>query len=260
MSDSFLMNYQQSPRDEFSASLWSEISDQERAGKRNSRPRALRWAVGTAVVLVVVTLIALFVPSVHALAVELLQKIGVLSYTETNTVDLTMIEDAGTGNFITLQEARERFPVAFTLPAWIPEPFYPQPVFSKRQGVDKEVVPYVHAQWSSSRGFINLIISQYDPKTVNRYFTDHAEPVGEGSLQEVTVNGIPAALVVGGWTAVEPPDENGKLTLVWSSDANQATLTWVRDKLLYTLLWSSQPGTDQPITTDEMIQMAESIP
>jgi len=118
----------------------------------------------------------------------------------------------------------------------------------------------VHAQWSSPRGFINLIISQYDPKTVNRYFTDHSEPVGEGSLQEVMINGIPAALVVGGWTAVEPPDENGKLTLVWSNDVNQAALTWVRKELLYTLLWSSQPDTDQPITTDEIIKMAESIP
>jgi hypothetical protein len=67
-------------------------------------------------------------------------------------------------------------------------------------------------------------------------------PAGEGSVQEVTVNGQPGQYVEGGWSSQG-----------WDSNANHRLLHWQADGMTYSLL-------SRTLGLSELLAVAESIP
>ncbi|MRR30170.1 hypothetical protein EG834_07585 [bacterium] len=204
----------------------------------------------------------MFVPPVKAFAVDLLKKVGILTVEETDqkitTTDGIEVTEIG----ISEQEARSSFPVVFTLPTWVPESYSLDPQFSRWKPLGDaqvdETPPYINIQWESERGFIRMVIYQYDDKMA-AWYQGHTEQVGVGSAEEVYLNGNPAALITGLWTSTRRSDGTYPNS-TWSTEPGQGSLIWIQDELYYLMYWSSPPDNASPLQNDEIIRMAESIP
>ncbi|HWR65437.1 MAG TPA: hypothetical protein VN364_04915 [Bellilinea sp.] len=259
MNEQFLYGLQKSPRPEFSAALLNEINTHHSVENNHRYIGVSPWTIGLASVFLILTLTFAFVPSAQALAVEFLQKIGIVTFEEKDQINISRAPNAKGAITITEQEARDFFVLPFTLPMWVPEGFEVNPVFFRVDAPIEELPPVVRSQWHGDRGYIDLTIVPNDKKWEDRY-KDRPENVGPGSVEEVDINGSPAALISGGWTADKIPEVGETLTYSWSSEPGRGSILWVQDDLLYTINWTYLPDTQDPIQNDEIIQMARSIP
>jgi cation diffusion facilitator CzcD-associated flavoprotein CzcO len=134
-----------------------------------------------------------------------------------------------------LAEAQAKLPYSISLPAWAPEGF--------KMGTSVRIshfpgaaAPQVTTTWYGSdtdMGHIELTI----------YGQRIDWLVETNDVQEVQVNGQPAALVEGGWDA-----DTGQ----WNREAARM-LNWMKGNEMYQL---HSPG----VSVEDLIRMAESIP
>jgi hypothetical protein len=258
MNEQFLYRLQKPPRPEFAAALLKEINAYPSKTNYYRYFGVSPLVIGFASIFLILALIFGFVPSAKALAVEFLQKIGIVVFEEKDQIDISRAPNAKGAITITEQEARDFFAIPFTLPMWVPEGFEVNPVFFRVDAPIEELSPVVRSQWHGDRGYIDLTIVPNDKKWEDRY-KDRPEYVGPGSVEEVDINGSPAALISGGWTADKIPEVGETLTYTWSSEPGRGSILWVQDELLYTINWTYLPDTQDPIQNDEIIQMARSI-
>lgn len=259
MNEQFLYSLQKPPRLEFGAALLNEINTYPPKTNHHRNIGVSPWVLGFISFFLILVLTFSFVPSAKARAVEFLQKIGIVTFEEKDQINISRAPNIPGATTITEQEARDFFAIPFTLPTWVPDGFEVNPVFFRVDAPVEELSPAVRSQWRGDRGYIDLTIVPYDKKWESRY-KDRPENVGPESVEEVDINGSPAALVSGGWTADKFPEVGETLTYTWSSEPGRGSMVWVQNGLLFTINWTYLPDTQVPIHNDEIIQMARSIP
>jgi hypothetical protein len=135
---------------------------------------------------------------------------------------------------LSLAEAQANLPYSISLPAWVPDGFKMGSL--ARIDYFPGAGPQVTITWYGS-----------DPNVGNIDLTIYAQRIDwlveTDDVQEVEVNGQPAALVVGGWDA-----DSGQ----WDDEAGRM-LNWMKGNEMYQLH-------SMGAAIEDLIRMAESIP
>jgi hypothetical protein len=236
MSDEFLKQFRERPRPEFAEALYQKINR-----PRRSIIMLKRLAfTAIALALAVATLFAVS-PQARAAFLALIEEIGGIDFVVTE-------EYPGSGGrvetvpseVVSLEEARQRLPYTFGLPTWVPEGYTLQ-----------SEVELLSTDGTESRNDVTLIWENEIGSRIYLYVRPGGEGrswiVGPEGVEEVTLNGEPAALIRGAWNAH---------TKEYDLDPSMLQLTWEQDEVQYNLTYF----TSSDFSDADAIRMAESIP
>ncbi len=238
MNDKFLRSYRIAPRPAFAKDMRKRLEIDEEKTLR-VRPLLLRpVALGAITLLLVLTLTLAVSPAVRAQVQDWVGQVGGVFFTATGDypggdepVTIAPSEKMG------LEDARAIVPFTFDLPAWVPEGY-----------VLEETVTFVHFEDGVERIFIQWRAPQkalMELEIVNLPPEKSNWLVGLESIEEVKVDGEPAAFVRGGWNADTKQWENrGQLQLHVAHNGQ-------------TYIFSTM---ETSISVDDLIRMAESLP
>lgn len=142
--------------------------------------------------------------------------------------------------YLSLEEAQSRFPSPVSLPAYLPQG-------SARQGdvlltfFSPDMLMLTITWDNPETGSFTLEILRCSSGSENCGLV-----VGEGALEEISLNGVPAVVVRGAWDADRQQyDASRPVSIRWKFD----------EYTIYTLAsWSSEKS------LDELVRIAESIP
>ena len=241
MHDDFLKQYRKQPDQAFTEALYRKVQMEKR---RVSTMKRLSLAL---VCLLAAFGIALGVsPQARGAALELIREVGGLRFMETSDYPgkggKTEIVES---TYLPLEEAMLIFPGTISLPSALPEGYSldPEVQLTDFEGGN---LPIAEVNWRKTNpegGWSSLSLGiAYLTEQVQ----DLARVVGEGAIEEVTINGKPAALIRGGW------NYDAK-----SFDPTiQPSLRWEYDERTIYELHSS----DEAIGREVLIRIAESIP
>jgi hypothetical protein len=236
MNDDFLTRYRKSPRREFSEALYQRIHVPMNT-RRTPSLRRLTFAVALGMALIAAVA---FSPSARAAVQSLVVEIGgmfLMEPDETASQATPLPESQVTivpQETLPLAEAQAKLPYSISLPTWVPDGF------TMGTSVRISYFPGAGPQ-------VTMTYFGSDPTVGNIDLTIYAQHitwlVETDDVQEVEVNGEPAALVIGGWDV----DVNQ-----WSSEASRM-LNWMKGNEMYQLHSIGAP-------VEDLIRMAESIP
>lgn len=239
MNDEFLTELREAPRAEFSDGLYGRLAQQ----KADALRIGARKIVATALLALALplALVMTFSPAARAAVQGAIHTIGNLAF------DVSDEYPGGNGPVtvlkseeMTLEQARARFPVALRVPAWAPDGYTREETVSITNLPDGNVSALMTWQGDQNR----LALYTYSsPQTLLRRGGDGIA-VGPGSVEEVQVNGQPAAIVRGAWNAN---------TKAWGPDM-LISLLWADDARGYML-----SGMEEHIGAAELMRMAESL-
>src|SRR5688500_13221820 len=234
MNDDFLSRFRKPPPRAFAAQLYQRINTPMNT-QRNFVMR--RFSFEAAICLALLVAIA-FSPGARAAFSSLIQHIGGVTFlgpeeTTSQVVATPDKEVITPEDILSLSEARQKLPFQISLPTWAPDGFVMGS--SVRISYFQNGFTPAIINWYGSDpdiGNIELMVGQRVSWLVD---TDH--------LQEVQVNGQPAALVGGTWN-----EDTGQ----WDQESD-LSLTWMKGDVMYKL---SSPGA----AVEALIRMAESVP
>ncbi|GAP13395.1 hypothetical protein LARV_01149 [Longilinea arvoryzae] len=222
--------------------LWPRIKRaalQKQASHRRSANRSRRFGFAMLVVILPLVLAMVLSPAVRAQVQTWVGAIGGQMFTTSGDYPgddepVTTVANES----LSLAEARETPGMAIDLPSWVPAGFVLQDPVSVLQLGDG--VTRVEITWSSpENGAILLNIEQYPAGSESNWL------VSPESIEEVLVDGEPAALVRGAWNAnAKQWDHMDFLSLYWKSGVQNYILR----------------GLGGQISAETLIRMAESIP
>jgi hypothetical protein len=236
MNDDFLTRYRKSPPREFSEALYQRINAPMNI-KRTPSLRRLTFAAAFCMALITALT---FSPNVRAAFNGLIVDIGGMIFfepDETESQATPLPESQVTivpQEILPLEEAQAKLPYSVSLPTWVPDGF--RMSSSVRISYFPGGPPHASITWYGSDptvGNIDLIISGSQVSWL----------VETDDVQEVEVNGQPAALVAGTWNV-----DTGQ----WDNQSAR-TLSWLKGDAMYQLY---SPGA----SPEDLIRMAESIP
>jgi hypothetical protein len=233
MNDEFLTRHRTPPRREFAAALYERINQPMNTRSLFSQRR---FTIAAALCLALVAAIAVS-PGARAAVTNFIREIGGITFigpddtaaeTPVPESEIQIVPD----ELVTLNVAQAKLPFEISLPTWVPDGFDMGPSVRITYFSDQNT-PATLTWFGSdpSNAIIELVVGQRVNWLVD---LDH--------VQEVTVNGLPAALTGGGWDA-----DTGE----WNG--GDPTLTWLRGDTMYIL---RSPGG----SPKDLIRMAESIP
>jgi hypothetical protein len=238
MNDKFLRSYRIAPRLAFAQDMRKRLKIDE---ENTLRVRALLLrpvALGAITLLLVLTLTLVVSPAARAQVQDWVGQVGGVLFTATG--DYPGGDEPVTiapSEKMRLEDARTILPFTIDLPAWVPEDY-----------VLEETVTFVHfedgvesifIQWRApQKALLELEIENLPPE-------ESKWLVGLDSIEEVLVDGEPAALVRGGWHADTKQWENPEILHLYIAHKGQ----------IY--IFSSL---EKDISVDELIRMAESLP
>jgi hypothetical protein len=238
MNDKFLRNYRIAPRLAFAQDMRKRLEIDE---EKTLRVRTLLLrpvALGAITLLLVLTITLVVSPTARAQVQDWVGQVGGVLFTATG--DYPGGDEPVTiapSEKMSLEDARAILPFTIDLPAWVPEGY-----------VLEETVTFVHfedgverifIQWRApQKALLELEIENLPPEE-SKWF------VGLESIEEVLVDGEPAAMVRGGWHADTKQWENPEILHLYIPHKGQ------------TYIFSSM---EKDISVDELIRMAESLP
>jgi hypothetical protein len=241
MNDDFLAKFRKPPRPAFAVALHERIDTPMKA--QYSFPvRRATLAIGLAVALVAAVA---FSPTARAAVLTLIRQIGGIAYIGPEEVAGDSNPAAGEAQtvpeeMLSLSDAQAAVPYEIHLPQWVPDGYSMLSTVRVAYFPDipkNSTTPMVFITWVGSRGpsggQIQLTIGPTAQWLVDL-----------GHLEEVQVSGQAAGLTTGGWNAD---------TGWWDTSHADLTLTWTRGDVMYQL-------SSATATTEELIQVAESIP
>lgn len=244
MNDKFLTQFQKEPDSDFAHKLWGRLQQVTPVTAVSATPiphkRPLRLAVAFAILIFL--FIAGLSPAVQAQIEVVLRQIGGETYKETavypGTADVETIIENETLNgeeAQLLEDARQRLGLNFNLPTALPERFtiIPEVIYGEVAG------PSATFRWTDALSYYVIVL---DVRHVN---PDINWVVSPGSLEEVQINGHPAALVTGGWSAD---------TQEWDDAEGVKELRWNQNGIAYSLTMFGNT-----LTQEEFVAIAESI-
>ena len=239
MNDQFLRDYYKQP----DAKAFQEMEDKLRLNSKHTSLTRIflpfKPALKVGVVIILICVLLFVSPAVRAQVSEWIQQIGGVFVLETN-------EYPGRGPVQTIpfdqysfEGVANELPFEISLPSWMPEEFEIIPTV-KVSRFNNQTAVTAYIDWKPSSGPILTLIIQHrlDGENVGLI-------VGEGSVEEILVNGEPAALVRGGWNADIQQ---------WDFNIKALTLSWQYNGQTYRL-----QGIEDNISVDELIKIAESI-
>lgn len=235
MNEDFLTRHRKAPPREFGAALYKRINMQMNT-RRSFRP----FTFAAALCVAILTALA-FSPAARAAFNGLIVNIGGMIFFEPDEsasqatplpeFKVTLVPE----ELLSLAEAEAKLPYPIRLPAWAPDGFTmgDSVRVAHFPGAD---APQVTITWyGSDRTVGNIDLLVLGQKVDWQVETDDVE--------EVEVNGQPAALVGGSWNA-----DTGQ----WDGGSD-LTLSWMKGEQMYLL---RSPGA----SVEDLIRMAESIP
>lgn len=234
MSDEFLRAFVERPDPEFAESLYQRIS-----ANRGAWPlKRLVWVPAVLSLLIVSAFITS--PVLRAGALSVIRSIGRVEVEETEFYPGTtgQVFRSETVHY-TLAEAQEIVPFEIKVPTWAPAGFELAPDVAVIAATDRRPVTSVFLTWHNRRRTIMLTVEQ-SPDVQ----PPHRLVAGLGSVEEVVVNGEPAALVRGAWHADEGTYDTTR----------GVVLVWVTHDLVHSLRSS-----DARVSAQELVRMAESV-
>jgi hypothetical protein len=236
MNDDFLTRFRKPPPREFSEALYKRINVHMNT-KGNPSLRRLTFAAALCMALIAALAIS---PNVRAAFNGLIVEIGGMIFFESEEPEtpatplpeshITLVPE----EFLPLVEAQAKLPYTISLPTWVPDGF--KMGTSVRVSYFPGGPPHASITCYGSDpnvGNIELLISG----------SQVSWEVDTASVEEVEVNGQPAALVAGTWSA-----DTGR----WDNQS-ALTLSWLKGDAMYQLY---SPGA----SAEDLIRMAESIP
>ncbi len=237
MNEEFLAEFREIPRREFSDALYVKLN-QRTTETPGIKTLKIAVVVTLALVLPIATALTLS-PVARAGAQRIIQTIGNLKFDASDEyprgnepVNIIASEQ------MSLEQAREHLPFGLKIPTWTPEGYQRETTVSVTHLPDENLMVMVSWRGHDNRLFLYTYAS---PETLMR---EPGMAVGPDSVQEVQVNGKPAALVNGAWNAN---------TRTWGRDA-LISLLWTDDEQGYMLM-----GMEQYVTATDLVQMAESL-
>lgn len=237
MNEDYMKQFRRMPDSSFVEKVHSRLERKER------RQAITRFSAFSVLALIFAFgMLMTFSSTVRAGVLQVIEEIAGLRFDVTTSYPGDPDEKAVIvpSESLTLEEAQSRFPSPVALPAYTPQGT------ARRQDV---LLTY----WSSERP--SLSITWDNPETGAftldiwpcSTLTDHCGLiVGEGALEEITLNGEPAVIVRGAWNYdTQQYDTSVTLAVRWKYDENT----------VYSLsTWS------QKMPLEELIRTAESIP
>lgn len=256
MNDDFMHALQKAPPHAFSRRLYRRIAGQSagqgagldseathpapRTGLR--LPTARQLGLGLAAICLALALTFAISPAARARINDVLNSVGGLIFSETT------LYPGGSGpertfpeQTVTAEQAAGMLPFSFNLPEWAPPGF----VFEADRVVvmndPNEALNYVRLGWQNQAAgaALHLTLTWWPGEEQSNGYV-----IGPDSLEEVSVNGQPAAIVRGAWNVD---------TEEWSG-ANLIALHWERDGITYHL-----DGAESAVTVEDLVRMAESV-
>jgi len=238
MNDKFLRSYRIAPRLAFAQDMRKRLKIDE---EKTLRVRTLLLrpvAIGAITLLLVLTLTLVVSPAARAQVQDWVGQVGGVLFTATGDYpgDNEPVTIAPSEK-MSLEDASAILPFTIDLPTWVPEGY-----------VLEETVTFVHFEDGVERIFIQWRAPQ---KALLELEIENLPPeeskwlVGQESIEEVLVDGEPAALVRGGWHADTKQWENPEILHLYIPHKGQ------------TYIFSSM---EKDIPVDELIRMAESLP
>jgi hypothetical protein len=242
-SDDVLTQLSEPPRPEFANDLYANLARGRRVPMTaHMNVTAMkRLAMSAIAVSLMVALMLTVSPGVRAHTEQTFRNVGgfVFDQRDHGWDSGHQANKLGGGNansiaaprHVSLAEAHKNVPYTFAVPAWTPSGF---------ALTDTQVV----------NG--NSLILQYGngnrPGFVLRTFSKDGgtNVVGNDSVDEVKINGQPAALIRGLWDGS---------TGNWKPDANLLTLRWSQGDVTYEMYVNTNVGVSQ----DDMVRIAESM-
>jgi hypothetical protein len=236
MNDDFLTRYRKSPSREFSEALYRRIN----VPMNIKRTPAWRRVTFAAALFLALIAALVFSPSARAAFNGLIVQIGEMVFVEPDETagQATPLPESQVtivpSETLSLEEAQAKLPYTIHLPTWAPEGFKMGSV--ARIDYFPGAGPQVTITWYGS-----------DPNVGNIDLTIYAQRINwlveTDDVQEVEVNGQPAAFVGGGWDA-----DSGQ----WNPSAGRM-LNWMKGKEMYQLY-------SMGAAVEDLLRMAESIP
>lgn len=246
MTDQFLKDHYRAPRPAFAAALGRRLQAiQPPAAQPAPARRALlpRAAFAALALLLALGLALTVSPGVRAQVLALYQQVGGLIFQVTGdypggSQPPTIIP----AQALTLDEARQTFPAAFSLPAWLPDGYQMNPELSLTDFSE------------NGNHFVSLLVTYQDEARGTAFFLninhspageEYSQIIGPGSVEEVSINGRPAGLVRGIWNSQ---------TRQWDDDQH-LSLFWQAGGAAYDL-----SAHEFALSKEDLLRIAESIP
>lgn len=236
MNEEFIKQFRRPPDFSFVEKIQMRLERKERIQV------AKRYIVLSVLVLIFsFGMLMTFSSTARAEVLQTLEEIAGLQFDVTNNYPGDSDEDVTIvpSEYLSLKEAQSRFPSPIALPTYVP------PGYERRDDViltpfTNPDVPVLMIIWDSKKkGGLVLDILHCSIGLENCGWT-----VGEGALEEITLNGDPAVVIHGGWNYDTHQYDSSLTTAIrWKYDENT----------IYTL-----ESTD--ISWDELVRIAESIP
>jgi hypothetical protein len=237
MNDDFLKQYQKQPDQAFADTVYHKINLKK---ERATNMQKLVYAF--AIILAVLGLTVGVSPAARAATLEFIREVGEVRYIVTGDYpggdgEVTLWQSRK----IPLAEAMEIFPGTIALPTFVPEGYSLNSEVELSAPDNFAILTWEKAKPDGMKGILSLEIL-YLPEEGQSY----GKIVGEGAIEEIIINGKPAALVRGGW--------------------NYATRTYDLDIPVLGIRWQHDEHTiyeincwEQELEPETLIAIAESI-
>jgi hypothetical protein len=238
MNDDFIKQFQKSPDSRFVERTHARLEKRERIQMFK------RYSIfSTFALIFMFGMLMTFSSAARADVISIIEKIAGLHYEVTSNYPSYPDEDVITiyPEYLSLEDARSRFPFPIQLPIYVPDGY------ERRTDVELyywgDGAPELVIRWEDNDKHTGHIFLRI------KHCSSNLQPcgliVGEGALEEITLNGKPAVVVRGSWNYdTHQYDLSAGIDIQWRYDENTVyTLsTWGEDKL------------------EELIKTAESIP
>jgi hypothetical protein len=247
MNDDFMLKGRPLPRTEFKNSLYSHLVSAEEKKKRVFPIFVVRYAV--AALFLGFGLLMVISQPVRADFLALIRQIAGFNVNETTESPISQV--TGTPYLIITEPTLlplidiQDAPFEFTLPQYLPEGF----VFS-RDYVIADSQRWVMLTASKADDYeITMLVELSDANLV--------VPAGIASASEISLNGTPALLIQGGWSADSQWQNNRGLELQWHQEGLRYDLHYTKKGTNGVIVPFAESELADRL--DELIKVAESI-
>jgi hypothetical protein len=258
MNDKFLFENRPEVNQQFADQLYQKlttrISETEVLMNTRKQSRSFKWQYALVALLITAVLLFTFSAPVRAKALELIRLVAGFNIQEQSESPLAFMDDPESTVEITvypvlteqLADLLKNPPFSYELPTWVPDGY------TLNQEIGKSVSgSWISLGWGSPDGLTSYEL------LVEKEYNGYTLPAGEGSAEEITINGQPAYLVRGDWGADGQWDPRGGITIGWQLDGHFYRMDYGQlEPERYTV--TSIDG-DMDAILENMIKMAESV-
>jgi hypothetical protein len=245
MNDDFLKQFRKRPDPRFAEALYQKINK----GKRSVWiMKRVAWTLAT-FALIFVTALAVF-PTVRAATLTAMREVGILGILESSeypgadTGEVTIVES----EIVSLEGAQTRLGNSIVLPAYVPEGFELQPEVRLTE-LGEGACKFHLAELSWRRVEISQETARPRQVLIQLRVEHYREEVcnlvvGEGAVEVIEINGLPAAIVRGGWSEDSKAYESFPMVnVIWQADEQTRCTLAANEEL---------------VSIEDLVQMAES--